>query len=300
MDIVILTGLSGAGKSQAAAFFEDQGYFCIDNVPPQFLPEFAEIFTKEDDETAKMDKVCFVVDVRSRVMLQGWGVAMQKLDEIQGVNYKVIFLEASDDVLVSRYRQTRRKHPLMDEMPLTDAISSERKLLQNIRGRASYIIDTTMLTNAALKRSLRDFLKQGEQLSFPVFVESFGFMYGIPSDSDCVYDVRFLPNPFWVEDLRMYSGKDPEIGQYLEGFEETSVFMDKVSDIFNFMIPLYIKEGKSRLSIGIGCTGGRHRSVYIAELIGRKLQEMGYNTVVHHRDIDRDPRYTKKDIPDNV
>ena len=299
MDIVILTGLSGAGKSQAAAFFEDQGYFCIDNVPPRFLPEFAEIFSKEDEMT-KMEKVCFVVDVRSRVMLQGWGVAMQKLDEIPGVNYTVIFLEASDDVLVSRYRQTRRKHPLMDEMPLTDAIASERKLLQNLRARASYIIDTTMLTNAALKRALRDFLKQGEQLSFPVFVESFGFMYGIPSDSDCVYDVRFLPNPFWVEDLRMFSGKDPEIAAYLEDFEEPSTFMEKVSDIFDFMIPHYIKEGKSRLSIGIGCTGGRHRSVYIAEMIGKRLQDMGYNTVVHHRDIDRDPRYIKKETTDNA
>ena len=233
-------------------------------------------------------------------MLQGWGVAMQKLDEIPGVNYTVIFLEASDDVLVSRYRQTRRKHPLMDEMPLTDAIASERKLLQNLRARASYIIDTTMLTNAALKRALRDFLKQGEQLSFPVFVESFGFMYGIPSDSDCVYDVRFLPNPFWVEDLRMFSGKDPEIAAYLEDFEETSTFMEKVSDIFDFMIPHYIKEGKSRLSIGIGCTGGRHRSVYIAEMIGKRLQDMGYNTVVHHRDIDRDPRYIKKETTDNA
>ncbi|SEW32256.1 UPF0042 nucleotide-binding protein [Ruminococcaceae bacterium KH2T8] len=299
MDIVILTGISGAGKSQAAAFFEDQGYFCIDNVPPQFLPEFAEIFAKEEYEAAKMDKLCFVVDVRSRVMLAGWGVAMQKLDEIPGVTYKVVFLEASDEVLVSRYRQTRRKHPLMDEMPLTDAIASERKLLHNIRGRASCIIDTTMLNNAGLKRALRDFIRSEEQQGFPVFVESFGFMYGIPSDSDCVYDMRFLPNPFWVDELKMLSGKDSEIGEYLNGFEETHIFMEKVKDIFGFMIPLYIKEGKSRLSIGIGCTGGRHRSVYIAEQLGIALQEMGYNTVVHHRDIDRDPRYTKKDT-DNV
>ena len=156
-----------------------------------------------------------------------------------------------------------------------------------------------MLNNAGLKRALRDFIRSEEQQGFPVFVESFGFMYGIPSDSDCVYDMRFLPNPFWVDELKMLSGKDSEIGEYLNGFEETHIFMEKVKDIFGFMIPLYIKEGKSRLSIGIGCTGGRHRSVYIAEQLGIALQEMGYNTVVHHRDIDRDPRYTKKDT-DNV
>jgi len=298
MDVVILTGISGAGKSQAAAFFEDQGYFCIDNVPPQFLTELTEVFLRDDEYAMEINKLCFVVDVRSREMLAGWGIAMQKLDEVPGVTYRVVFLEASDDVLVSRYRQTRRKHPLMDEVPLTDAIASERKMLRNIRGRASCIIDTTMLTNAGLKRALRDFLKSEDNTGFPIFVESFGFMYSLPSDCDLVFDMRFLPNPFWVEELKMYSGKDQEIADYLNGFEDTHTFLEKIGDLFDFTIPLYVKEGKSRLSVGIGCTGGRHRSVFIAEAIGKLLQEKGHNVVVHHRDIDRDPRYIKKVEPD--
>lgn len=298
MDVVILTGISGAGKSQAAAFFEDQGYFCIDNVPPQFLSELIEVFLRGDEYAMEINKLCFVVDVRSREMLAGWGVAIQKLDEIPGVTYRVVFLEASDDVLVSRYRQTRRKHPLMDEVPLTDAIASERKMLRKIRGKASCIIDTTMLTNAGLKRALRDFLKAEAHAGFPIFVESFGFMYSVPTDCDLVFDMRFLPNPYWVEELRMFSGRDKDIADYLNGFEETDTFLKKIEDLFDFTIPYYIKEGKSRLSIGIGCTGGRHRSVFIAEEIGKLLQAKGYNTVVHHRDIDRDSRYIKKELPD--
>ena len=291
MDLIILTGMSGAGKSQAAGFLEDQGYFCIDNLPPQMLPQLASMFSSGEGDMAGMDKLAFVVDIRSRDLLKGFGEAIRKIDEMTSVNYNIVFLEASDTVLVNRYRQTRRKHPLTDEMSLTDAIKTERKMLNNLRGRATYIIDTTMTTASGLKKELRRILSESDNEGISVFIQSFGFMYGLPADCDNVIDVRFLPNPFWVEELRMFSGKDEEIGQYLRGFDETGVFMDKMGDMLDFMIPLYVREGKSRLDIGIGCTGGRHRSVYIAEALHKMLTERGYRTIVHHRDIDRDPRF---------
>lgn len=294
MELIILTGMSGAGKSQAAAFFEDKGYFCIDNLPPQFMPDLAEAFLQKETQGESITKLCFVVDIRSRALLKGWGPALKKLDEMS-IKFSVVFLEASDEVLVSRYRQTRRSHPLMDDMSLSDAIKSERKLLNNIRGRATSIIDTTMTTNAGLKKELRAVLNNIADKGLNIFVESFGFMYGMPTDNDDVFDVRFLPNPFWVEELKMMSGLDEPIKKYLEGFDETNEFLQKITDLFEYMIPFYVREGKSRLSIGIGCTGGRHRSVYIAETLGEKLTKAGYKTIVNHRDIDRDPRYVKKD-----
>lgn len=294
MDIIILTGMSGAGKSQAAAYFEDHGYFCIDNLPPMLLPGIAESFMgKEDEGIPAMDKLCVVVDVRSRSMLAGFDAAMVKLDDL-GCKYRIVFLEANDNVLVSRYRQTRRSHPLMQEMSLVDAIAAERRLLQGIRGRATNIIDTTMTTLSALRKELHTVLDEAESAGLSIYVESFGFMYGLSSDSDDVIDVRFLPNPFWVEKLQMLSGKDEPIAEYLMGFEETRVFLEKLSDTFKFMIPFIIREGKARLNIGIGCTGGRHRSVFIAEQLGRILSDEGYKVTVHHRDIDRDPRYDSK------
>lgn len=294
MDIIILTGMSGAGKSQAAAYFEDHGYFCIDNLPPMLLPGIVESFMgKEEAGIPALDKLCVVVDVRSRSMLAGFDSAMVKLDDMD-CKYRIVFLEANDNVLVSRYRQTRRSHPLMQEMSLVDAIAAERRLLQGIRGRATNIIDTTMTTLSALRKELHTVLDEAEEAGLSIYVESFGFMYGLSSDSDDVIDVRFLPNPFWVEKLQMMSGKDEPIAEYLMGFEETRVFLDKLSDMFKYMIPFIIREGKARLNIGIGCTGGRHRSVFIAEKLGQMLADEGYRVTVHHRDIDRDPRYDVK------
>lgn len=294
MELIILTGMSGAGKSQAAAFFEDKGYYCIDNLLPQFLPQLAETFINIENESGNISKVCFVVDIRSRALLKELGPALKKLDD-EGISYNIVFLEASDEVLVSRYRQTRRTHPLMDEMSLTDAIKSERKMLTKIRGRATNIIDTTMTTNAGLKKELRTVAENLSEKGLSILVESFGFMYGMPSDNDDVFDVRFLPNPFWVDDLKMMSGLDEPIAKYLESFDETNEFIDKITNLFEFMIPFYVREGKSRLSIGIGCTGGRHRSVYVTETLGKKLTELGYRTIINHRDIDRDPRYATND-----
>ena len=295
MDLIILTGMSGAGKSQAVAFFEDNGYFCIDNLPPQFLPEFVSMFSKGEGDSAGTDKVAFVVDVRSRELLRGLDNALKKIDEELSIPYRIVFLEASDEVLVSRYRQTRRKHPLTDEMSLTDAIAAERKMLENVRGRATNVIDTTLMPISSLKKALRALLEDdGKVGGISVFVESFGFMYGIPVDCDNVFDVRFLPNPYWVEELKMMSGKDKEIEEDLQGFEETGECEGKLADLFEFSIPFYIREGKSRLHIGIGCTGGRHRSVYMAERLASRLDALGYRVAVHHRDIYRDPRYVKE------
>ncbi len=294
MDLIILTGMSGAGKSQAAAYFEDHGYFCIDNLPPVFLPNIVDTFSGKGEEgIPAVDKLCLVVDIRSKSLLKGFDAAIRRIEDM-GVNYRIVFLEASDNVLVSRYRQTRRKHPLTEEMSLTDAIVSERKLLERLRGRATNVIDTTMMPLSSLRKELRVVLEEADTQGLSVFVQSFGFMYGLPSDCDDVIDVRFLPNPFWVEKLQMLCGKDKPIEDYLLGFEETNVFLDKIKDLFKYMIPFYITEGKSRLNIGVGCTGGRHRSVFIAEMIGKYLEEEGYKTVINHRDIDRDPRYESK------
>lgn len=299
MDIIILTGMSGAGKSQAAAYFEDHGYFCIDNLPPVFLPNIVDTFSGKGEEgIPAVDKLCLVVDIRSKNLLKGFDAAMRRIDDM-GCSYRIVFLEASDNVLVSRYRQTRRKHPLTEEMSLTDAIASERKLLEGIRGRATNVIDTTMMPLSQLRKELRVVLDEAETQGISIFVQSFGFMYGLPSDSDNVIDVRFLPNPFWVEKLQMLCGKDKPIEDYLLGFEETKAFLEKIREMLEFMVPFYIREGKSRLNIGIGCTGGRHRSVFIAEEIGRMLEKIGYRTVVHHRDIDRDPRYEPKKQANN-
>ena len=255
MDIIILTGMSGAGKSQAAAYFEDHGYFCIDNLPPILLPGIVESFmTTDKDSSIAVEKLCLVVDVRSRSLLAGFDSAMVKLDDL-GCTYRIVFLEANDNILVSRYRQTRRSHPLTEEMSLVDAIAAERRLLQPIRGRATNIIDTTMTTLSALRKELRTVLDEAEASGLSIYVESFGFMYGLSSDSDNVLDVRFLP--------------------------------------------FYIREGKARLNIGVGCTGGRHRSVFIAEKLGQVLADEGYRVTVHHRDIDRDPRYDVKKTETN-
>ena len=299
MDIIILTGMSGAGKSQAAAYFEDHGYFCIDNLPPVLLPSIVESFMNEGEEGGpSIDKLCIVVDVRLRSYLKGFDAALVKLDDLD-CTYRIIFLEANDNVLVSRYRQTRRTHPLTEEMSLVDAIAAERKMLQGIRGRATNIIDTTMTTLSALRKELRTVLEEAETSGLSIYVESFGFMYGLSSDSDEVVDVRFLPNPFWVDKLKMFSGKDEPVAEYLMGFEETRVFIDKFSDTLKYMIPFYIREGKTRLNIGVGCTGGRHRSVFIAETLGKIFADEGYKVTVHHRDIDRDPRYDPK-IPETT
>lgn len=292
MDIIILTGMSGAGKSQAANFLEDLGYFCIDNLPPMILPELVRTFLKgQGGEGFGVSKLTFVVDIRSNELLKGFEPALEELDGL-GCPYRIIFLEASDQILVSRYRQTRRRHPLSDGIGLAESIERERNMLEGIRERATHVIDTSMMAIPALRDEIYRIV--GEDLGskrMTVLIESFGFKYGIPVDCDNIYDVRFLPNPFYEDSLKMLSGRDDLIREYLFSFPETEEYLKRQVDILAYTLPLYVREGKARLVLGIGCTGGRHRSVFIAEEIGRRLKDLGYNTPVLHRDIVKDPRY---------
>ena len=292
MDVIILTGMSGAGKSQAANFLEDMGYFCIDNLPPMLLPELTKTFIKgQGGEGFGIAKLAFVVDIRSNELLRGVGPALQELEAI-GCPYRIIFLEASDETLISRYRQTRRRHPLSDGIGLSESIHRERELLLGIRARATYTIDTSMMADAALRDELYGIIAEHEEgPRMKVLVESFGFKYGIPTDCDNIYDVRILPNPFYEPELKLLSGKDEGIKTYLEGFSETEEFIRRQIELLAFTLPFYIREGKARLVIGVGCTGGRHRSVYVAEMFAERLTALGYGAAVQHRDIAKDPRY---------
>lgn len=295
MELIILTGMSGAGKSQAADFFEDQGFFCIDNLPPMILPELAKTFFKgQGGEGYGVEKLAFIVDIRSKELLKGFSAAIKRINEEVGCPYRIVFLEANDSVLISRYRQTRRKHPLQKDISLADAITMERKMLQGIRAVSSHVIDTSMMAIAAFREELMALIEDDSSTGMSVFIESFGFKYGLPADCDNVIDVRFLPNPYYVPELKLLSGKDTEIIDYLEGFAETKDFLELQYKMYEFLIPLYIKEGKGRLHIGVGCTGGRHRSVYTAEHLHEFLKSKGFKTRLHHRDIDKDPKYKKE------
>lgn len=297
MEILFLTGMSGAGKSAAVRYLEDCGYFCMDNVPPYVLPDLIKSFFRgRNGEGFSAPKLAFVVDVRSQEYLDGFDEALAQIDEEIGCPYKVIFLEASDAVLISRYQQTRRKHPLAKKKgSLTKALTVERAMLEDIRGMATVVIDTSLMTNTELCKNIGEIIKNEDDQSILVIVESFGFKYGLPVDCDYVLDVRFLPNPFYIPELRNLTGRDEEICKYLEGFKETGEFNKKAAELLNFIIPFYVKEGKGSVHIGIGCTGGRHRSVYCAEAIAKKISDSGIQCIISHRDIEKEPlRYTKK------
>ncbi|MBR4404732.1 MAG: RNase adapter RapZ [Clostridiales bacterium] len=297
MELLFLTGMSGAGKSAAVRYLEDCGYFCMDNVPPYVLPDLVKSFFRgRNGEGFSTPKLAFVVDIRSQEYLDGFDEALALISEEVGCPYKVIFLEASDQVLISRYQQTRRKHPLATKKgSLTQAILEERKMLENIREIATVVVDTSHMTDTELCKAIGDIIKSADNQSILVVVESFGFKYGLPVDCDYVFDVRFLPNPFYFPQMRNLTGKDEAIAKYLEGFSETDEFNYMTSELLSFVIPFYEKEGKGSVHIGIGCTGGRHRSVYCTETIARKLAEHGIKCIISHRDIDKEPhRYTKK------
>ena len=288
MELLFLTGMSGAGKSAAVRYLEDCGYFCMDNVPPYVLPDLVKSFFRgRNGEGFSTPKLAFVVDIRSQEYLDGFDEALALIHDEVGVPYKVIFLEASDQVLISRYQQTRRKHPLAGKKgSLTKALTEERKMLENIREIATVVIDTSFLKDSELCKAIGEIIKNQDSQSILVVVESFGFKYGLPVDCDYV---------FYLPQLRNFTGKDEEIAKYLEGFRETDEFNYMTSEILSFVIPFYEKEGKGSVHIGIGCTGGRHRSVYCTETIAKKMSENGIKCIVTHRDIDKEPhRYTKK------
>ena len=283
LELVVITGMSGAGKTVAMQSFEDMGYFCVDNMPPSLLPKFWELVK----ESGKITKIALVIDLRSRAFFDEIMSAIAGLDNTSFITTKILFLEASDDALVSRYKETRRTHPLAGEGRIYDGIIAERRLLQDIKTRAQKVIDTTNLSPRKLREEIMQAFSTGKEGGFTIQVMSFGFKYGLPIDADVVMDVRFLPNPHYIPELRPLTGLDEPVYDYVMSQPEAKTFYHKLMDLLDFSIPGYKKEGKSSVTIAIGCTGGQHRSVAFAERIGRELLSDSYNVTISHRDKDR-------------
>ncbi|SIS43306.1 RNase adapter RapZ [Salimicrobium flavidum] len=281
--LVIITGMSGAGKTVAVQSFEDLGYFCVDNLPPALLPKFLELMK---DPNNNITNVALVMDLRGREFFDSLIEALDHLSREDWLEDHILFLDAIDQVLVSRYKETRRFHPLApDGLPL-DGIKKEREMLDELRGRAQTIIDTTELKPRALRDEILQTFKEKEQQVFSVQMVSFGFKHGVPIDADLMFDVRFLPNPHYVEHMRALTGLDQDVFNYVFKWAETKQFLDKLKDLLEFMLPRYRKEGKSQIIIAIGCTGGQHRSVAIAEFLADYFGD-DYVTKVNHRDINK-------------
>ena len=280
LELVIITGMSGAGKTVAVQSFEDLGYFCIDNMPPTLLPTFWELVK----ESGKISRIALVIDLRSRDFFKEVDSLIATLDNTQLVTTRIIFLDSSDSVLVSRYKETRRNHPLAPDGRVSEGIAKERELLMDLRTRAQIIIDTSAISPRQLReRLIKDFATKDYQ-TFHVEVMSFGFKYGVPIDADIIWDVRFLPNPHYIPELRPQTGMDAPVYDYVMKQPETQAFYSKLIDVIEFCLPGYKKEGKSSVTIAIGCTGGKHRSVAIAERIANHLKTDNYAVNVSHRD----------------
>ena len=287
MRFVIVTGMSGAGKSTALKMLEDMGYFCVDNLPVPLIPKLAELLTVSGSE---VQKAALGVDIRSG---QSFGELERMLEELDAMSmkYEILYLESSDDVLVKRYKETRRFHPLSGSSGRVDeGIKRERERLGFLKKKADYLVDTSHMLTRELRQELNKiFVENKEFKNLYLTVLSFGFKYGIPSDADLVFDVRFLPNPYYVDELRPMSGNDPEVRDYVMSNEKAGEFLDKLTDLLEFLIPNYIIEGKTQLVIGIGCTGGKHRSVTLANaLFARISQAESYGIRIEHRDIGKD------------
>ncbi|MCR4401263.1 MAG: RNase adapter RapZ [Firmicutes bacterium] len=281
---VIITGLSGAGKSEAVRAFEDMGFFCVDNLPPTLIPKFAELVAQSEGKT---NRIALVVDIRSREFFDSLCSALDDLEGM-GVTYEILFLEASDEVLVRRFKETRRRHPLSSEGGgVLEGIEDERRRLGEIRGRATRILDTTSLSPRQLReRIMNVFTGESRRERLDVIVVAFGFKHGIPMDADLVFDVRFLPNPHYVESLRKLTGDTEPVREYVFQSPVTRRFLQKLFDLMAFLLPHYVKEGKTQLVVGIGCTGGKHRSIAVADRLAGFLKERGYNVSVEYRDRD--------------
>jgi RNase adapter protein RapZ len=279
--LVIITGMSGAGKTVAIQSFEDLGYFCVDNLPPTLLPKFLELM---QESGGKMNKVALVMDLRGREFFDSLFEALDDIAERTWITPTILFLDAKDSTLVSRYKETRRSHPLAPTGLPLEGIQLERQLLEELKGRAQVIYDTSDLKPRELREKILKQFADHTKQTFTVNVLSFGFKYGIPIDADLVFDVRFLPNPHYIDTLRPKTGLDEEVSSYVLKWNETQKFLEKVIDLLAFMLPYYKREGKSQLVIAVGCTGGQHRSVALAEYIGRYF-EKDYKTHISHRDI---------------
>ncbi|MDF2891840.1 MAG: RNase adaptor protein RapZ [Clostridia bacterium] len=285
MKFLIVTGLSGAGKSLSIKYLEDLGYFCVDNLPPALIVKFAELWSQSKSNA---ENIALVIDIRGGKFFDQLQTSLEELKNA-GFDYEVLFLEASDDILIKRFKASRRQHPLAVDGRIIRGIKAERRKLEHIKSKASFIIDTTNMLPSDLKDEMKHlFVEGGTSEGINISVVSFGFKYGIPLDSDMVFDVRFLPNPYYVESLKKYSGMDEGVRSYVMKWPEAVEFMNKLVDMVEFLIPNFIKEGKSQLVISIGCTGGRHRSVTMVNMLSQKLKENKHRVMTEHRDIEED------------
>ncbi|EAC3919956.1 RNase adapter RapZ [Listeria monocytogenes] len=282
LKLVIITGMSGAGKTVAMQSLEDLGYFCVDNLPPSLLPKFWELMKESD----KMDKIALVMDLRGREFFDSIEPALDELDNTNFITTKILFLEADDKVLVSRYKETRRHHPLEPNGSVLDGINAERELLSDLKGRSQLVINTSNMAPRELRERINNEFQTEDKDVFNVQLMSFGFKYGIPIDADLVFDVRFLPNPHYIDKMRPLTGLDEDVYEYVMKWPETQTFLDKLVNLLMFTLPFYKREGKTQLVIAIGCTGGQHRSVALTEFVGKAIQQK-YETTISHRDMKR-------------
>ncbi len=284
MDFIIVLGLSGAGKSSALHTLEDINYYCVDNIPPAMISTFYDLSKNSSDR--KLSKIAVVTNVRDSSDYKELNNSLERL-RLDGSNYRILFLDSRDDVLITRYKQTRRKHPLLDACngSTSEAVELERELLRFIRQRSDYVIDSTFLNTTQLKERVLKLFLDNEERGITVACMSFGFKYGILTEADLVFDVRCLPNPFYIDDLRPQTGLDTPVRDYVMESEESKQLYKRIIDYVDYALPLYEKEGKSQITIGMGCTGGHHRSVTFAILLYHHLEEKGYRTIIHHRDI---------------
>ena len=279
--IVIVTGMSGGGKTQASRYLEDLGYFCVDNLPPVFIPKFVELCSHGGSH---VKKVVFVVDTRSREFFDALVQVLEDMDK-DNLSYEMLFIDATDEVIIRRYKETRRRHPMAPSSRISDGVAKERARLESVRSKATYIIDTSNLAKSDLKEKIVRLFGSAEGEQMNINILSFGFKFGMPLDADMVLDVRFLPNPFYIDSLRHKSGAVPEVAEYIDSKPITQEFEKKLISLIDFLIPQYIREGKSQLVIAIGCTGGMHRSVFIARYIYDFLKKKGYVAKLEHRDL---------------
>lgn len=288
MTFLIVTGMSGAGKSTALGCLEDSGFFCVDNMPPELIPKFAELCA---DQNTEVEKVAFGMDIRGRHFFDRFQQTLYELKD-SGFEIQVLFMEAEDPVLIKRYKETRRRHPLMEEKGgritrVERAIQQERQILAALKQQATYILDTTGINIWQLKDQIRQIFVDGKEFkSLMVHIISFGFKYGIPVDSDLVFDVRFIPNPYYIPEMREQTGNDRTVQEYVMKWDAARDFLDQLTHMVEFLLPHYLKEGKNQLVISIGCTGGKHRSVTIANMLSRTLKEKGQSVYLHHREIE--------------
>lgn len=290
MQLLIVTGMSGAGKSSVMDVMEDIGYYCIDNIPPKLISKFVDLCRQSE---SAITKVAVAVDIRTGDMFAEIFRSWQKLKSEADVEVKVLFIDANQRVLINRYKETRRKHPLQEKFSgnMKVAIDYEYSQLSQLREIADFYIDTTDFATAQLKEHIKSIFLERSSDSLLIQVMSFGFKYGIPSDCDLVFDVRCLPNPYYVDELRPQTGCDLSVREFVMGFSQSQELFAKISDLIDYLIPLYIHEGKSQLVIGFGCTGGKHRSITFAELMAKHLGENDYRVQKYHRDIAKDRKY---------